>query len=83
MEEKIGKITHFFSKIGIAVLEVTTGSIKVGDTIHLVGHGIDFSQVISSMQVDHAPVTEVQAGESAGLKIDQLVKEGVEVFKVS
>lgn len=83
MEEKIGKITHYFSKIGVGVLEITEGSVKAGDTIHLIGHGADFTQVIDSLQVDHQPVPEVKVGESAGLKIAQPVKEGVEVYKVN
>ena len=82
-EEKVGKITHYYAKIGVAVLEVTDGLVKVGDTLHVVGHGVDFNQTISSMQVEHQPVEEAKVGESVGLKTDQPVKEGAEVFKVT
>ena len=47
-EQLIGKVTHYFSKIGVAVVELS-GSLKVGDTIRIVGGDTDFSQTIESM----------------------------------
>jgi hypothetical protein len=56
MEEEVGKITHFFSKINVGVLELTKGDLKIGDTIHIKGHTTDFFQKVESMQVLHQPV---------------------------
>lgn len=74
-KKKIGKITHFFPKIGVAVVELE-GSVKVGDTIEIEGHGKNFEQKLDSMQVNHQPVESAKKGDAIGLKVAQEVKEG-------
>jgi putative protease len=82
MEEKlIGKITHYFGKISVGIIGLSD-ALKVGDTIHIKGHSSDFNQQISSMQVEHAEVTEAKAGDAVGIKVDQKVHEHDEVYKV-
>ena len=81
-EKLIGKITHYFGKIGVAVLELTEGGLKTGETIHIVGHGADFEQAVESMQVEHENVETAKKGDSVGLKVDEEVKPGTEVYKV-
>ncbi|MEK7653571.1 MAG: hypothetical protein AAB358_03760 [Patescibacteria group bacterium] len=82
-ETQIGKITHYFGKIGVGVIELDKGELSVGDTIKIKGHGDkEFEQVVTSMQVEHQEVTTAKPGEAAGLKVDQPVKEGDLVFKV-
>ena len=81
-EKSIGKVTHFFDKIGVVIIELTN-SLKVGETIHFSGHGADFNQTVGSIQVEHKPAEEAKKGESIGLKVDQKVKEGTEVFKIT
>ncbi len=83
MEEEMGRITHYFSNINVAVLEMTKGELKVTDTIHIKGHTTDFYQNIESIQVDHKSVESVKSGELAGLKVDNSVREKDLVFKVS
>jgi len=77
----VGKITHYFDKIGVAVVEVLA-PIKVGDQIKISGHGNEFTQEVTSMQIEHQQVQEVQKGQTVGMKVDQPVKEGDEVYKV-
>jgi len=81
-EKLIGKVTHFFNKIGVAVLELTKDSLKVGETIHFKGGERDFEQKVESMQIEHNEVSEAKKGESFGLKVEQAVREGDQVFKV-
>lgn len=83
MEEEIGKITHFFSKINVGVLEMTNGSVRIGDTIHIKGHTTDYYQKIQSMQVEHASVESAEEGMEVGLKVESPVREGDGVFKVT
>jgi translation elongation factor EF-1alpha len=83
MEEEVGKITHYFSKINVGVLELTKGEIHIGDTIHIKGHTSDFYQKVESMQVEHAPVESAQKGEEVGLKVEASVREGDLVFRVT
>ncbi|MDD2646680.1 MAG: hypothetical protein PHV78_00165 [Patescibacteria group bacterium] len=80
-EKQIGKITHYFAKISVAVLELTD-SLKAGETIHIVGGGRDFTQIVDSMQVEHQTIEEAKAGDAVGMKVDQMVKPGDIVFKV-
>ena len=77
----VGKITHYFDKIGVAVVEVLA-PIKVGDQIKISGHGNEFTQEVTSMQIEHQQVQEAQKGQTVGMKVDQPVKEGDEVYKV-
>ncbi|MFB0566578.1 MAG: hypothetical protein ACETWK_13000 [Candidatus Aminicenantaceae bacterium] len=83
MEEEVGKITHYFSKINVGVLELSKGTIKIGDTIHIKGHTTDFYQKVESMQVEHQPVDTAKPGEDVGLKVESPVRESDVVFKVT
>ena len=77
---EIGRITHFFSKINVAVIELTA-PLKVGDTILIKGPNTDFEQVVDSMQIEHANVPKAEAGQSVGLKVMQRVRETDMVYK--
>jgi hypothetical protein len=57
--------------------------LRVGDVIHVRGHTTDFSQKIDSLEVNHAPVTEVRPNEEFGLKVVEHAREHDVVFKVS
>ena len=81
METEIGKITHFFDKINVAVVELT-GNMKVGDSIHVKGAKTDFTQKIESMQMEHNNVKEAKAGDSIGLKMNEKVREHDKVYIV-
>lgn len=84
MEEKlIGKVTHYFTNIGVAVLEITQGNVSVGDKIHIKGTTSDFEQKIDSMQVEHEDVKKAKKGDTVGLKIDQQARDGDEVYKIA
>lgn len=76
MNIQIGKVTHYYDKIGVAVVEVVKQSLKVGDTVKISGHDNEFTQTIDSLQIEHKQVSEVPVGESCGMKITQPVKEG-------
>lgn len=82
MEEEIGRITHYFSKLGVAVIEVTAESLKVGETIRIKGHTSDFTQPVESLQKEHLSVPEIRKGVSAGIKVKEHVREGDRVYRV-
>lgn len=77
----IGKVTHYFGNIGVAVIELSD-TLKTGDTIRIVGGETDFSQSVESMEVEHKKVETAKKGEGVGLKIEQKVREGYKVYKV-
>ena len=76
----IGKITHFFPKISVAVIKADT-PIKVGDKISIEGHDNKVEMTVESMQINHKEVEECKPGEEAGLKTPEDVKEGDLVYK--
>jgi len=77
----VGRVTHYFSKIGVAVIELSD-DLKVGDTIRIVGGMTDFTQVVESIEIEHQKVQEAKAGDSVGLKVAQKVREGYKVYKL-
>lgn len=79
---KIGKISHYFDKIGVAVVEVEDESLSVGDNIKIIGHGQEIDQVVESMQIEHEAVQTAEKGMSVGMKVTEPVKKDAEVFKV-
>jgi translation initiation factor IF-2 len=83
MEEvKIGIIVKYFAKPNVAAIELTDGSLNVGDTIRIHGHSTDFQQVIDSMQIEHASVTTADKGASIGIKVKDRVREHDVVYLV-
>jgi len=77
---EVGHITHFFSKISVAVIELKA-PLAVGDTILIKGPTTDFEQIVESMQIEHKNVQRADAGQSIGLKVAQRVREKDVVYK--
>jgi len=80
-DTKIGNIVHYYDKIGVAVVKVLS-PLKVGDRIKISGHDQEFEQEIASMQVEHQNIDQAKKGDDVGMKVDQPVKDGDEVYKV-
>jgi translation initiation factor IF-2 len=80
-EEEIGKVTHFFPKVSAAGIEITAGTLKVGDTIHIKGHTSDFTQAVDSMQVENQAVEEAKVGDLVGIKTKERAREHDVVYK--
>jgi hypothetical protein len=81
-EVELGKVSHYFSKIGVAAIQITHETLRVGDTIHIKGHTSDFTQKIDSMQIDGVSVNEATVGQSVGLRTKEHAREHDQVFKV-
>ena len=77
----IGKVTHYFSHIGVAVIELSE-DLKVGETIRIVGGEIDFNQIVDSMEIEHQKVEVAKPGDSVGTKVGQKVRDGYKVYKL-
>ncbi|HEX9665472.1 MAG TPA: EF-Tu/IF-2/RF-3 family GTPase [Thermodesulfobacteriota bacterium] len=83
MEEKlIGYVSDYFRNISVAAVEITSGIVSVGDTIHFKGHTTDFKLQVNSMQIEHESVTEAKQGDSIGLKVSEKVRKGDKVYKI-
>ena len=79
---KIGKVTHFYDKLSVAIVELT-GTLSVGDRIKFVQGGKDlFEQVVESIQIEHEKKNSAGSGDVIGLKTHEVVEEGTEVYKL-
>lgn len=81
MDQKIGKVTHYYTKIGVGIVKLTV-PLAVGDKIKISGHDKEFTQEVTSLQIEHQSINQAKAGDIVGLKVDQPVKENDEVYKV-
>lgn len=81
--ERIGTVTHYFSHLSVAIVELESGTLRVGEWIHIKGHTSDFAQRVESMEVDHAHVNEVYPGQSFGLRVREHAREHDVVYKVT
>lgn len=80
-EELVGKITHYFGKIEVGIIELSK-ELNVGDNIHVKGGTSDFEQKVDSMQIEHEQVDKAKKGDVIGLKVKEKAREGDEVYKV-
>jgi len=81
-EEEVGRVSNYFSRIGVAAIEITNGTLKVGDSIRIRGMKTDFTQTIDSMEIDRKPVEMAEKGSSVGIKVKDKVRQNDVVFKV-
>lgn len=81
-EQLIGQVTHYFTKLQVAAIKITAGSLKAGETIHIKGATSDFTQKVDSMQIDLKEVSEAKAGQAIGIKVNSPAREHDEVYKV-
>ena len=77
----VGKVTHYYGKIGVAVVELED-ELKLGDEISIEGRTTNFRQKVESMQIEHKPIEVARAGDSIGLKVIEKVREGDKVYKI-
>jgi putative protease len=81
-EEQVGVIVKFFAKPSVAAIQVTGGTIKIGDVLKYTGHTTDFTQEVTSMQVDNESVEEAGTGAMVGIQVKERVRENDKVYKV-
>ena len=80
-EKEIGKVTHYFSKIGVAAIQLSD-TLSVGDTIRVKGHTSDFQQKVDSIQLDNQSVPQAVAGQGVGIRVAGHARQHDAVYKV-
>ena len=81
-EREVGRVVDYFAKIGVIAVEITSGELRVGDTIRVKGHTTDFTQKIESMQIEHQNVDVARAGDSVGIKVSERARRHDIVYKL-
>ncbi len=81
MEVQVGRVTHYYNRISVAVLKLT-GDLKVGDRIEILGKTTEFTQLVTSMEVEHQKIPAASAGMEVALKVADTVRKGDIVYKI-
>ena len=82
-EQKVGVVTHYFTHLQVAAVRMTDGELRVGDTIHVLGHTSDFTQKVESIQIEHDSVEVARPADEIGLKVVAHAREHDAVYKVT
>lgn len=81
-EEMVGTVSDFFAHPVVAGIELT-GTLKVGDRVHIKGHTTDLEFTVGSIQIDNADVSEAKSGDSVGVKVSDRVRSGDHIYRVT
>lgn len=81
-EIEIGKVSDFFAKPVVAGIQLT-GTLKLGDKIHIKGHTTDIEIIVQSLQINRVDVPEGKPGDAVGVKVPDRVRSGDKVYKVT
>ena len=82
MEEKIGVVTNYLNRIGVAVIQLTDGDLHVGDQVHIAGRTTEHTQWVESLQIEHEAVAEAPRGSEVAMRVEAPVHRGDDVFRI-
>ena len=80
-EKLIGRVTHYFDKIKVAVVKLKS-PLRIDDKIRIVGGEIDFTQKVKSMEIEHKKIKQAKAKQEIGLKVKDKARDGYRVYKI-
>jgi translation initiation factor IF-2 len=78
----VGEVTHFYNHLGVAVVDLSD-ALKIGDQVHFFGRSTDFRQEVTSMQIEHEPISEAGKGQEVAVKVDRRVRKRDKIYKLS
>jgi translation initiation factor IF-2 len=81
-QKPIGEVTHYYNNLGVAIVKFNK-KVKAGETVHFKGATTDFTQKLDSIQYDHKDVDGAAKGKEVGIKVDDRVRQGDELFEVA
>jgi putative protease len=82
-EQLVGTVTHFFKGPSVAVVKITEGEIAVGDEVHFVGHTTDFTERVTSMEVEHKKVETAKVGDEIAIQVVERARPHDQVYRVT
>ena len=82
-KEYLGKVTNYFSKLGVAEVLLETGELSIGTPIYIIGPttGV-LEQTITEVRLELEPVTTYPKGSYCSIPTHQPVRRGDKVFKI-
>jgi len=82
MKDQVGVVINFYAKPGVAAVKMTRGTIKKRDILKYKGHTTDFTEAVSSMEIENQSVEKAQEGDFVGVKVQERVRENDKVYRV-
>jgi putative protease len=82
VEEKIGVVTDYLNRIGVAVVRLTDGDLRVGDEIRITGQTTELTQAVESLQLEHQAVEQTRRGAEVAVKVQTPVRRRDQVFRI-
>jgi len=82
VEEKIGIVTDYLDRIGVAVIRLTDGDLRVGDQVRIAGKTTELTQAVESLQIEHQGVEQAARGAEVAMKVREPVRRGDQVFRI-
>ncbi|MCP4909372.1 MAG: U32 family peptidase [Bacteroidetes bacterium] len=79
----IGKITNYYTKLGVAEVKIETHDLSVGDEIKILGEttGV-YESHIDEIRLNLEPVKMVLKGDTCSIKTSELVRRGDKMYKM-
>jgi len=78
----IGKVVDYFTHVEVVAIEITGDELRVGDTIHILGHTTDITIPVTSLQLEHHNIERAVAGQVVGVKCEERARKHDLVYKV-
>ena len=82
-EDQVGIVVNYYAKPGVAAVKVTRGTITKGDMLQYKGHTTDFTETVTSIEVENQSVEKAQEGDLVGVKVKEKVREKDKVYKIT
>ena len=81
-ERKIGVVTDYLNRIGVAVIQLTDGELHVGDQVRIAGRTTELTQTVESLEIEHQPVQQAMRGSEVAMKVQDPVRRDDQIFRV-
>lgn len=79
----VGKVTNYFTKLGVAEIKIETGELSVDDDIYITGPTTGVLEMKpGEIRVELKPVNTTHKGEMCSIKTQELVRRGDKIYKV-
>ena len=82
MEEKTGVVTDYLNRIGVAVIRLTDGDLRVGDEVRIAGKMTELVQAVESLQIEHQTVAHAARGSEVAMKVRDPVRRHDQVYRI-
>lgn len=82
-EQEIGVVTHYFDRPKVAIVKVTAGTVAVGDELRFHGHTTEFTEPVTSMELDHKKVESAGVGDEIAIQVVGRARQHDKVLKVT